>query len=560
MVLLMALVLAFLGCSSARGDTAPAVTAPLDQASLAPLLGINIDPRNASAFPTAAELAQLGATRVRIELKVDHDPNVKDAAGRQAELEKAFAFYDGAIGRYASAQIPVLLILDYATLDSFNGLAAGGFGSWDDFANTFAQRAGAIAARYDATAYEIWNEEDLCADPNGYCPRLSSGDYVTLLRATAAAVHGARPGARVIVGGLASGQWESYAGDVASGMGGDFASVDGIGFHPYTFWPSGLAPNRLEDQISRLAAITGKPLFMTEWGDGGSEQSQAAIVHAYLSFFADPNESALVSSLAQSFLFSWSSTQQGGSAFGVLDDAGQRTPSWGEFHVGATAGGGGGTASGTTTNLHGTVTVAGVPTEGITVTAWGHDRGDFHKTATDAGGVYAFTDLVPSSPYNLVVNAAFENGSFVPVDPSLSDATRDNVTLTSGPDGWHGENFNLDAAATPLPPPPPPPPPPAVTSNLHGTVNVAGAPQGGLTVTAWGHDQSDLHETTTDPGGIYAFSDLDASSQYNIVVNARFESGGYVAIDPSHGTDVRNNVALVSGPDGWHGENFDLAN
>lgn len=35
--------------------------------------------------------------------------------------------------------------------------------------------------------------------------------------------------------------------------------------------------------------------------------------------------------------------------------------------------------------------------------------------------------------------------------------------------------------------------------------------------------------------------------------------GGFAVIDGAHGFDVRNDVELVSGPDGWHGENFQLS-
>jgi hypothetical protein len=97
------------------------------------------------------------------------------------------------------------------------------------------------------------------------------------------------------------------------------------------------------------------------------------------------------------------------------------------------------------------------------------------------------------------------------------------------------------------------------TPMLHGTIALDGTGIEGLVVTAWGHDDSDLHQTTTDVLGIYQFTDLEADSQYNVVVNATFDNGGYDAIDPDYAYDVRNNVELVSGPDGWHGEDFSLA-
>lgn len=110
-------------------------------------------------------------------------------------------------------------------------------------------------------------------------------------------------------------------------------------------------------------------------------------------------------------------------------------------------------------------------------------------------------------------------------------------------------------------PPPPPPPPPGVTQQLHGTVEVDGRGVEGLWVSAWGHHDGDFHVVKTDALGIYAFTDLEAASPYNVVVNGQFEPsapGGYVPLDGDHAYDVHNNIVLESGPDGWHGENFQL--
>jgi len=105
------------------------------------------------------------------------------------------------------------------------------------------------------------------------------------------------------------------------------------------------------------------------------------------------------------------------------------------------------TEDGLTSHLHGTVTVAGAPTAGLQVSAWGQDEGDSHVTTTDAGGIYAFGDLRPGSLYNVVVNASFNadvEGSWQRVDEASTFEVRDNVRLEAGPDGWHGEDFSLD--------------------------------------------------------------------------------------------------------------------
>jgi hypothetical protein len=301
----------------------------------AALLGVDIDPKNAAAFPTVADITSLGATRVRIELKVDHTAGANDDAAREAELARAFTFYDGAIRRYTDAGVQVLLTLDYATLDGSRDLAAAGFASFSEYADRFAASAAEIARRYPVDGYEIWNEEDLC-EGAGYCPRLEVDAYAELLGKAAAAVHGANGAAQVVSGGLASGEWESYANDLVTQMGDAFAtSVDGVGLHPYTAWPNGLGDNSLEYEIDQLSALTGKPLWLTEWGDGGRE---ADSVRAYTSFFADPTSGARVAAIAQAYLFAWSQAQKPAEQFGVVDASGKHTPAWDAFASAASLG------------------------------------------------------------------------------------------------------------------------------------------------------------------------------------------------------------------------------
>jgi hypothetical protein len=114
-------------------------------------------------------------------------------------------------------------------------------------------------------------------------------------------------------------------------------------------------------------------------------------------------------------------------------------------------------------------------------------------------------------------------------------------------------------------PPPPQPPPPGGDPNaqhagrVHGTITIQGAPIGGVSISAWGHDWQDYKEVTTGDDGIYMIDGLNAGSQYNIVVNGTAdENGSYSATNPDHQVQVRNNVELVAGPDGWHGEDFTL--
>jgi hypothetical protein len=99
------------------------------------------------------------------------------------------------------------------------------------------------------------------------------------------------------------------------------------------------------------------------------------------------------------------------------------------------------------------------------------------------------------------------------------------------------------------------------TGSLHGTVETDGSGTPGIWVSAWGHLNGDFHIVQTDGLGIYAFTDLDPSQLYNVVVNAELDPsapGGFAVRDDGHAFEVRNDVTLISGPDGWHGEDFQL--
>ena len=159
--------------------------------------------------------------------------------------------------------------------------------------------------------------------------------------------------------------------------------------------------------------------------------------------------------MGSAFLFAWSSTQEDGN-FGVFGRDGKRTAAWTKFHDAATSrgesehakesGDGQGSAAAPASNasrLHGAVDANGGGVAGLTVSAWGHANGDYHEATTDALGIYAFEGLDPSSQYNLVVNATFDGAGYTPIDEAHASATRDNVKLTAGGDGWHGENFDL---------------------------------------------------------------------------------------------------------------------
>jgi hypothetical protein len=322
------------GCAATQGFT-PSDSADhgQDAVSLATdrpaMLGINIDPMNKLANPSAEEIAALGATRVRLELKVPY----LESATAYEELRAAFDTYDPVITERLG-KVSVLLILDYATLDQ----KRSGPSTEEGYRQDFADRAAAVAEHYQALGvdhFEIWNEEDLCE--KDYCPFMPPAAFGALLAGATSAIHGVNEGAQVALGGLGSGSWESYLPDVVDAMGDAWSSVDAVGVHPYIHWPKATGRgNELEYQLSRCSEIgKGKPLWLTEWGDGGS---QASTESAYFAFFADDSipEAQLVT---EAYLFAWSDAQhEAPNDFGLYSrDGARKDPEWNAFHDAATA-------------------------------------------------------------------------------------------------------------------------------------------------------------------------------------------------------------------------------
>lgn len=89
------------------------------------------------------------------------------------------------------------------------------------------------------------------------------------------------------------------------------------------------------------------------------------------------------------------------------------------------------------------VTIAGAPAAGVRVTAWGHDRGDFHELVSDANGHVWFPGLAPASRYNIAVNRRWTAAGWEPIDAAHAGASFDNVSLTTGP-SWTSLDAGLD--------------------------------------------------------------------------------------------------------------------
>ncbi len=493
------------------------------------LFGVNVSATTATATaPTGAQLQALGATRARIEFAV--------AAG---DLDGAFAQYDALVADYGAHGLQILFVLDGATADGFVGATQP---DWTDgYVVSFAARAGAIAAHYatnpwrgQLAGFEIWSDEDLACpaptDPNAtpaICNFIPSDRYAQLFGAAAGAIHAALPGSTAIVGGLAAAQ-PKYVSDLKQQLGGKWDDVDALGLHPIGTWPSDTAENGLPpiapllDALDRAAGGT-RNFYVTRWGTD-NQAIQDSLVAAFYDYFgAKPGK------VAQAYLEDYAAAA---------------------FHQAAARP----AAIATATRLHGAVLdPGGAPLAGVQVTALGLTDGDFHATRTGANGGYSFDALNAASQYNLTVNAQLAGNSLASVDARYALAERDHVTLALGPDGWHAEQFVLASALAP---------PPSVTNmtpRLRGVLDSNNAGQSGLTVMAFGHDLGDFHQTTTDANGVYEFTDLDPLSEYDVVVNATLNGGRPVAIDALFRGELRRDVALIAGPDGWHGEDFDIS-
>lgn len=107
------------------------------------------------------------------------------------------------------------------------------------------------------------------------------------------------------------------------------------------------------------------------------------------------------------------------------------------------------TQSGRTPNLRGTIIGGSGQVEpNLFVSAWRHDGGQFVSTYTDQFGFFEFSGLNPNQRYNLVVNARWvglggDCNMYERIDQTRQAASRDNVQLTDGGDGWHSEDFLL---------------------------------------------------------------------------------------------------------------------
>lgn len=126
--------------------------------------------------------------------------------------------------------------------------------------------------------YEVWNEENWL----GYwCPELSPARYASLLLATARAIHGVDPDARVIAGGLVGLREDKYdpnlllhgmqpvkfVSQMLSAAPGLRGELGGIGYHSYALWPAeNLDLLRFFRQGLRTLSLDSTPIIFNEFG------------------------------------------------------------------------------------------------------------------------------------------------------------------------------------------------------------------------------------------------------------------------------------------------------
>lgn len=181
--------------------------------------------------------------------------------------------YRNLIQTYSAAGIKSLIILHQ---DTEWGNAPWTHGGWEQYAETFAQACGRVAAVCsefgDQVAYQIFNEQDSGPD-NHSAIGIPAEHYALILDKAQAAIRQAHPGAKVIFGGLNTGPDNAirYARAVQSRLGGRLP-VDALAVHPYGRYVKLALFNygsigKLSDSLNRFkTAFPTMPLWITEIG------------------------------------------------------------------------------------------------------------------------------------------------------------------------------------------------------------------------------------------------------------------------------------------------------
>lgn len=179
----------------------------------------------------------------------------------------AFGVHDQIVSKLRAKGIEILGLLEHPP--AWENVDGSSFpvndADWQDFVSH-------VAARYrvQVAAWEVWNEENLVANPN-------AARYVQLLQIAFNAIRAADPNASVVLGGLAGngvnlywqGPLQQYLQQIYDHGGGNYFDIVAIHpyVHPVTMGLSALQPF-VQDTHNVMAANgdANKPLWITEIG------------------------------------------------------------------------------------------------------------------------------------------------------------------------------------------------------------------------------------------------------------------------------------------------------
>ncbi len=281
--------------------------------------GLNIDPANLEhGRPTIEELQELGVGWVRFVFKVGQDT--------PEALAAAFHAYDGYIAALHTGGIQILLILNNETLPNWpQGKPDPDDATWRDYLPRYAERCAQIARRYQGQveAFQIWNEPDFHAPRPDYNPTVPPAVFGQMLKMSHSAIKGINPAAKIVVGGLASGQ-PHWLERVKVACGGQLYA-DAVGVHPYgrrptPDWPTpdwgGLGP--MKDLLLAYAdAARPLPLWISEMGTEDGNYQGEFPERTY-----DALNRALPGVVPVAFWFCWSDGMVAG--YGLRDQEGRK--------------------------------------------------------------------------------------------------------------------------------------------------------------------------------------------------------------------------------------------
>lgn len=236
------------------------------------MFGLNIDPRNASGFPTIAELKQLGVQFARFQFNHANGDT---------------QFYKEKVAELHNAGVQSLIIIDYGSIADGQPQMEAQQAVWDTYIRDLAKQAGQVAAtlKQYKPAYEIWNEPDDPHSTGAYRPKLKPAIFAQMLTACHKAIKDATQWqSQVILGGLDSGQ-PAWLDGVLSALHGQTKPFDAVGVHPYDkrpvrTWPPGInygnQTGYTGDLLSAYHQKVNVPIWVTEYGVRNKNKQQQA--------------------------------------------------------------------------------------------------------------------------------------------------------------------------------------------------------------------------------------------------------------------------------------------